>query len=370
MKMKNWRKGEGEDTIMSNEVLKQLEYISKAVGIPVEYTQGGGGNTSAKISEELMAVKASGCKLKQITPNEGYVVVKYEEIKSFFKGVDLNEDRDFEKESTEFVKSSIVDMEGLKKLRPSVEAGFHSFLKKFVIHTHSVYANMICCTSTGKETVNEIFKDSVYETAWIPYINPGFCLSLKIAEAVDEISARTGKFPEVIFMENHGLIVTADDSVRCVELHAEVNEMIKKYLGLEEAFPVIDIFTVDENTHISKTEYLSQYFKTNKISENFFDEITLYPDQLVYLNGSIAFNSMDKKLNINMSTGEIIYKTSFSEAQTIEETLLAYLYVIDGIKKAGLPLKTMSEREIDFIKNWESEAYRKSLVGDVKKSVV
>lgn len=352
---------------MYDDTLKQLEYISKAVGIPVDYTQGGGGNTSAKLSDELMAVKASGFKLKQITPKEGYVVVNYKDIKTFFKGVDLDQDRDYEKESTEFVKGSIVEMEGLKKLRPSVEAGFHSFLKKYVIHTHSVYANMICCTHTGKETVGKIFKDSEFTTAWIPYINPGFCLSLKIADAIDEISAKTGKFPEVIFMENHGLIVSADDSNRCVELHQKVNAMIKEYLGIKEAFPALDIFSVDENTHISKTSYLAQFFKTNKVKEGFFDEIILYPDQLVYLNGSISFNGMDKKLNINTNTNEIIYKTNYSEAQTIEETLLAYLYVVEGIKKAGLPLKTMSEKEIDFIRNWESEAYRKSLVKELGK---
>lgn len=352
---------------MYEDTLKQLEYISHAVGIPVDYTQGGGGNTSVKLSDELMAVKASGFKLKQITPNEGYVVVNYKDIKSFFKSVDLSRDRDYEKESTEFVKGSVVEMEGLRKLRPSVEAGFHSFLKKYVIHTHSVYANMICCTHTGKETVDKIFKDSGFVTAWIPYINPGFCLSLKIAEAVEKISANSGKFPEVIFMENHGLIVSADDAVRCVQLHEKVNSMIKGYLGIKEAFPAIDIFTVDENTCISKTEYLAQHFKSNKITEGFFDEIVLYPDQLVYLNGSISVDGMDKKLNINSNTGEIIYKTNFSEAQTIEETLLAYLYVVNGIRKSGLPLKTMSEKEIDFIRNWESEAYRKSLVKELGK---
>jgi rhamnose utilization protein RhaD (predicted bifunctional aldolase and dehydrogenase) len=53
---------------MYKEMLKNLEYISKEVGLPIEYTQGGGGNTSVKLDNELMAVKASGFKLKQINP--------------------------------------------------------------------------------------------------------------------------------------------------------------------------------------------------------------------------------------------------------------------------------------------------------------
>ena len=46
--------------------LKELEYISKAVGIPVDYTQGGGGNTSVKLDEQYMAVKAYYCALKMV----------------------------------------------------------------------------------------------------------------------------------------------------------------------------------------------------------------------------------------------------------------------------------------------------------------
>lgn len=351
---------------MRQGILKNLEYVSKAAGTPVEYTQGGGGNTSAKLSDELMAVKASGCKLKQITPKEGYVVVDYKAIKGFFENVDLEQDRDYEKESTEFVKGSVVEIEGLKKLRPSVEAGFHSFLKKYVIHTHSVYANMVCCTHNGSETLGKIFGGSGIITAWIPYINPGFCLSLKIAEAVKH-GEKSGNFPEAIFMENHGLIVSSDDPEKCVELHEKVNRIVKEYLGIKEAFPIIELFSVDDNTFISKTEYIVDFFKTNKINEGFFDGIVLYPDQLVYLNGSISVDGMDKKLNINSKTGVIVYKTNFSEAQTIEETLLAYLYVLNGIKKSGLQLKTMSDKEINFIKNWESEAYRKSLVKELGK---
>ncbi len=215
--------------------------------------------------------------------------------------------------------------------------------------------------------MEKIFRDCEFGTAWIPYINPGFSLSLKIAEAVQKAANESGKYPEAIFMENHGLIVSSDDAKKCVELHAEVNRRIREHLGMSGAFPAIELFTVDENTFISKTEYVADYFKNNRIREGFFDETVLYPDQLVYLNGSISIDGMDKKLNINSKTGEIVYKTNFSEAQTIEETLLAYLYVVDGIKKSGLPLKTMSEKEIDFIRNWESEAYRKSLVKELGK---
>jgi ribulose-5-phosphate 4-epimerase/fuculose-1-phosphate aldolase len=356
-----------EEKKMFDKELKELEYISKGVGNLPEYVQGGGGNTSVKLSDELMAVKASGFKLKQITPSEGYVVINYKNIKDYYANVDLSSDTDFEKESVDFAKKNVVEMEGLKVLRPSVEAGFHSIMKKYVVHTHPVYANMICCSFTGKEIVEKLFAGKEYECIWIPYINPGFCLTLKIKEEIEKCIQKTGKFPEVIFMENHGLVVTTDDCERSLMLHEEVNNIIKGYLKITEEFPEIKIETVDASTYKSSTKYLVDCFRGSKIDNAYIDRVSLYPDQLVYLNKNISINGPENKLNVNTSTGELTYKTNYSEALTVEETLLGYLYVVNWIEKAGLPLKTMTEKEIDFINNWESEAYRKSLVKDLAK---
>ncbi len=347
--------------------LKDLEYISKKVGIPVEYTQGGGGNTSVKTDGRYMAIKASGCKLKQITPTEGYVFIDYMKLKDYYENADLSADADFEKESAEMGRKCVEPAPWLKVLRPSVEAGFHSVLKKYVIHTHSVYANILTCIESGQDLVAKIFKDKVYETVWIPYINPGFCLTLKIKEAIHECTKRTGKSPEVFFMENHGLIVTTDDCDKAVNLHSEVNETIRQYLDINEVFPTVELFNVDEITVISKTGYISDFIKNGNLKPGFFDEVILCPDQFVYLNGGVGFNSLESKLNIVTQTGEVIYKTSAVEAQTMEETLLACVYVVNEIGKRALPLKTMTKKDIDFIRNWESEAYRKSLVKEMKK---
>ncbi len=352
---------------MFDKELKELELISTAVGKRQDYVQGGGGNTSVKLNDELMAVKASGFKLNQITPTEGYVVINYKNIKNYYENVDLSIDKDYEKESVDFAKSNVVDMEGLKKLRPSVEAGFHSILKKYVIHTHPVYANIVCCSKNGKEIAERLLNNQEFAYLWIPYINPGFCLTLKIMDGIKECMEKQNKFPEVIFMENHGIIVTSDDYTKAIALHDQVNELIKEQLGISEAYPQIKLDTVGESTVKSSTVFISEFVKNKKIEKKYFEDISLYPDQLVYLNGNIAADGVPNKLSINSDTGEIIYNTNFTEAMSIEETLLGYLYVVNGIEKSGLPIKVMTDREKDFINNWESEAYRKSLLKEVAK---
>lgn len=347
--------------------LKGLEYISTEAGNPVEYTQGGGGNTSVKLDKRYMAVKASGFMLKQITPSEGYVILDYMKLKNYYEQVDLSLDVDFEKESADMARQSVEAAPWLKALRPSVEAGFHSILDKYVIHTHPVYANILTCSANGKELMENIFGGKEYEAVWIPYINPGFCLTLKIQEAIQECTKRTGKAPKVLFMENHGLVVAGDDPLETVKLHSEVNEEIKEYLNIKDSFPTVELLKVDENTFISKTGYVRDFIKSGNLKPGFFDEFVLYPDQLVYLNNGVAFNRLENKLSIFTDTGEVTYKTNESEARVMEEALLACIYVVNEIKNRGLPLKTMTEKDIDFIKNWESEAYRKSLVKDLKK---
>lgn len=346
--------------------LMDLEVISRTVGNSADYVQGGGGNTSVKLDDELMSVKASGYRLKQITSKGGYVVVNYKNIRTYYQNVDLKEEKDFEKESADFVRANIVAMDGHKMLRPSVEAGFHSILKKYVIHTHPVYANILCCSEKGRELAEKIFTGSDYTFLWVPYFNPGFCLTLKIQDCIRETLKKDGRFPEVIFMENHGLIVSSDDRQRCIDLHREVNSLIREYLNIKDAYPQIQLKQIDDNTFLSKTQYIADYLKNNKIGYGFFDNV-LYPDQLVYLNGNICIDGMSNKMNIDASTGDIMYKTNYQEALTIEETLLAFLYVTNNIINCGLKLKTMSQNEIDFIKNWESEAYRKSLARNFAK---
>ncbi len=342
--------------------LKDLERISQAVGNSPDLVQGGGGNTSVKLDDTRMAVKASGYKLKEITPTEGYVVVHYKNIREYHQNVDLSEDRDYEKESGEFVRANIIPMEGLKPLRPSVEAGFHSILMKHVIHTHPVYANMICCCKHGKELADRIFASKEYGFVWIPYINPGFMLTLSMLQEVSAYKQEQGKFPQVIFMENHGLVVTADTADAAISLHEDVNHTIRQYFHMDEPYPSVRIEAAGDGTFKSKTQYLTDYFKGRDMTMSFFDDMALYPDQLVYLNGNIAVNESTQKLNINTVTGEIIYKTNEKEALTMEETLLGFIFVVESIRKNNLPLKTMSDKETAFIRNWESEKYRKSLV--------
>ncbi len=346
---------------MFEKELTGLEYISKHTGNSPDLVQGGGGNTSAKLNDELMAIKASGFKINQVTSREGYVVVRYNKLLDYYNSVDLKLDKDYEKEIGEFVKANTVELEGVKKLRPSVEVGFHSFLKKYVIHSHSVYANIVCCSKEGKELADKIFKPNDFDYIWIPEVNPGFYSTMSIKNKITEYKKTTGRFPSVILMENHGLIVSANKAECAVELHNKANLYIKDHLNIKEQYPEIVLEEIGDNKFRSETLFVQEFIKANKIDKDFFEQYALYPDQLVYLNDSISFGDKNAKLYIDSKNNELIYSTGFNEALTIEETLTAYLYVINGICTNNLSVKPMNESSIKFIRNWEGESYRKKV---------
>ena len=65
----------------------------------------------------------------------------------------------------------------------------------------------------------------------------------------------------------------------------------------------------------------------------------LYPDQIVYLYNNISFSGDEQsKINIDLKKGEIIYRTNERESRTIEETLVAYFYVMQMVNNSDLKL--------------------------------
>jgi rhamnose utilization protein RhaD (predicted bifunctional aldolase and dehydrogenase) len=338
---------------MFEEGKKQLVNISSYAGARPDYVQGGGGNTSVKFDGTLMGIKASGYTLGEITADKGYVTVDYTAITHYYETVDVSAVKDVEKESLQVNMDSIRLLPGMESKRPSVEVGFHSFLSRCVIHTHSVYANVLCCSEEGRMTAEKIFAGSGLNYIFVPYVDPGFRLTLTIRQAVEQYKAQHGKAPSVIFMENHGVIAHADTDEEAIALHEQVNNAIRSFLNVA-AFPQPSVHAAGEG-YVSATPYLAETIASLGADEAYFNALKLYPDQLVYIGKKVGDT-------VKVDAKGISYHMSEKGAQTVEETLLGVVFVIDAIRKSGLTLRQMREQDAGFIGNWESEKYRAGLV--------
>lgn len=282
--------------------LKDLELISQKIGENRAYVQGGGGNTSVKLDDNRMAIKASGWLLSDVTTVDGYSVVDYQKIREYLDCPDQDEDT-----FTKKIKSFVVETNN----RPSIETGFHALVSRCVVHTHSVYANLLACSKEGASIAKGLFPDS----AWVGYAAPGRKLTLEVKDVI----RKRNEIPSIVFLENHGVIVSSDDAKSALEIHGDINKKIKMYFELpEEDFDPADVE--------DDLDLLKQY--------------VLFPDQVVYT-----------------LSGEDILNTTAAR-----ETLAAYRYILRTIKEKGLSLNILSKEDADYLLNMESEKYRQGML--------
>ncbi len=347
--------------------LQTFARLSRALGARADYVQGGGGNTSVKLKDGLMAIKASGYCLGDIDVDKAYAVMNYKALQDFYLGNQPGDFEDVEKAGSDCAKANTLTIDGIMPLRPSVEAGFHSLLKTFVLHTHSVYANLAACSTSCREIAQIAFAGADYSWAWVPYCNPGVNLTFVIRDAMIEAEKRTGKVPAVILMQNHGIVVHDDNPDICLAIHADANERIAKIFGMGGSdFPKVSIRELAAGYFMADTPYLKEQLLHAAYSQQSLIEQPLYPDQMVFLRDSFFVDKEtveEGQCVVNTKTGELLMRVTEKNARTVTEMLTAVFFLMEEIEKAGYRLSTMDDSAQEFIANWESEKYRKSIGG-------
>ncbi len=342
---------------MQDELLKELVEISHIIGQKSDFVQGGGGNTSVKIDENTMAIKASGFNLSDIREDDGVVLVEHQKIKSYYRE---NSNSLTEDQAISFNRSTVLKSDLSEDLRPSIETGFHALLDKFVIHSHSVYVNIVSCAEGGEGIMHKIFKDSDLNILWLDYFSPGLYLTLGMSQLLGNY--HKSEFPDAVFMKNHGLVVNAKTSQKAVEIHQEINSTIKKYFSLDKNYPQIEIKQLNENLYQSNSEYLLNFLRQNPDKIKNFPKQILFPDQVVF-GDDISFQGLqENKINFDLEENQVFYKASKKQAKTIEELLIAWIFIIENIENQGLQLEILNNEQVEYIRQMSSEKYRKKLI--------
>ena len=282
--------------------IKNLVMLSQIIGKDPAYIQGGGGNISVKLGAKRMAIKASGGLLKNVDLEHGYSIVDYAAICDYLKNTTDDEDSFNQK-----IKSFVVDTDN----RPSMETGFHAQFDKYVVHTHSAFINMLTCAIEGEEILTNLFPHAL----WVPYETPGRDLILKIRDLLKDYPAP----PEIVFLQNHGVIVSGKQAEAVLENHEEINERIKANFALSD----LSFASYGDHQDLS-----------------FMRQNILFPDQTVYT-----------------STSDEILKT-----QAGQGTLMSYGFILAMIKDKGLTPRFLSQAQAEILSKMESEKYRQQVL--------
>ena len=177
---------------MHNAELQSLIQLSARIGQDLDLVQAGGGNTSLKENGTLW-VKASGKWLADALIDDMFLAVPIADVRAKLAASD--------ERFGEYATASGA------RLRPSVETTVHAvFPQRVVVHVHSVRAISWAVRQDGAAGLRERLDGLRWD--YIPYVHPG----VPLAEYIDrELNPK----PDVLIIQNHGLVVAADDCCRC-----------------------------------------------------------------------------------------------------------------------------------------------------------
>jgi uridine kinase/ribulose-5-phosphate 4-epimerase/fuculose-1-phosphate aldolase len=338
----------------SNILLTEIAATAQELGEYKSYVQGGGGNVSVKLDGVAMAVKASGLRLEELQNTSGFVGIDFVTMRRFFNTPRVITNLlGVLSEYEEIVALSRTLIPGLPdtSLRPSIETGFHAILDNAVIHTHSVYVNILTCSNEGKEILLKLFP----EAAYIPYFTPGVPLTFAISAALKQCPCDT------FFLENHGVIVCGKTVHEAAQKHRYINLTIKKWLQEVADFPDTGVTTLQNGQFISNQPKLTDFIKKHSALIPSFTKTILFPDQVVYCQ-KFGLVGENKPITLDMTTGIITYNVSYKEAQAFIETFVAWIYILSGINDKNLTLKTIAPAEGELLLGLDSEKYRQRLI--------
>lgn len=292
----------------------RLAAMARAAGAGPDLTQGGGGNVSLKMGPERMLIKASGSRLSEMTETRGYALVNHGNIKRQLAGCRMGDG-----ELLEYICSQSLPVKGSAGAKPSVETGFHALLNTAVVHVHSAYANVLNMTAEGRAAAGRLFPGSV----WIDYVPPG----ARLCCAVDGPGRATGT--QVLFLANHGLVVSAPGPEGALERTLRVNAEIRSALGLPP-YPSADFPASGLSAH--NREKLARRGKA------FMLDNVLSPDQALYC-------------------GPAELDGSGKDMASVNEVLTALFYILDCADMLGWTPRFLTKADRDYLEDMKGGRY-------------
>ena len=369
--------------------IEQLIEISHKYGRDSRYVIAGGGNTSYKNADKLW-VKASGCALATIT-EDGFAVLDRKKLNVIPEKTYPADTAAREEE----VKNDLAAACITKDRRPSVETSMHNALSAaFIVHLHPTMVNGLMCGQNAEAETARLFGD---EAVYIPYTDPGYVRFKEVDDRIKAYKAKFGKEPAILLLQNHGIFVGADTTAEVEAIYDRVLSTIEKAAGVslpEGDKPVCDC--VQEvlpaiRMMLSKQGIKTLRVRNNALIERYASSESEYakvaapfsPDAIVYCKSKyIYLAAADKQALLEQAQTQIEQYVA-ANGYTPKVLLIKGIGLVavgdnaagcdiildvyeDMMKIAAIAQSfggehPMTQRQIDFIDNWEVENYRRKV---------
>lgn len=348
-----------------------LIQISKYAGMRNDLAQAGGGNTSVKLDDHVMLVKSSGCQLADVRADNGCMKVDYRVILDYFENSTTGA-------LTEEDGKKLLVQAQMEEGHASIETFLHAVTGKYTLHSHPTLVNILTARKGGMKELHDLFPEAVL----VSYHKPGAVLAEACYRACKE-QAVPDSGCEVIFLENHGLVVSASTPERVMDKTEEVLKKIADYLHISYRIysSVTRIWDMllripqleDKIVYASQSQYLSwDYIGDTLVGAGRWNH-TFCPDCVVYgakkilcLCDDFSRRDIVDFMDAYGSPVLICYRRhiyimaeSVKKAQEIENVMsfAAQVQMANLEKK----MNYLSVAQQDELINWDSEKYRRMM---------
>jgi rhamnose utilization protein RhaD (predicted bifunctional aldolase and dehydrogenase) len=369
--------------------LEGLISLSNHYGTRTEYVIAGGGNTSYKTDTTLW-VKGSGQALGTIR-EDGFAKMDRAALADLWKLTFSTDTAVREEQVLECLMAARLPGEEAK--RPSVETLLHDMLPfTYVVHTHPTLVNALTCGQNGKAVFDRLFAS---QAVWIPLVDPGYVLSKIVKDALEAYHKVHGKVASVIFLQNHGIVVAANTPAEIRDTYRTLLADLEREL---KTSPDLNPVGVDAEAEAAFLQELAPVAarelgvkavfsarSTAKAvlalseSEATFAPLSsaFTPDHIVYMGVSPV--RVDHASQLPQAFAD--YKARWGKAPRVvlakglgafcvgpnakaagqaQQLLLDAVQIAGNSPSFGGPL-FMTKPAIDFIVNWEVEAFRSAV---------
>lgn len=345
--------------------------ISKYAGMRNDLAQAGGGNTSVKLDDQIMLVKSSGFQLADVNEDSGYSKIDYRLIADYFRE---NIQEGGQSVLTEDAGNALLAKAQIEGGRASIETFLHAVTGKYTLHSHPTLVNILTARKDGREILEELFPEAVY----VPYRKPGAAL----AETYYQICRAAGQ-PEIIFLENHGLVASGDSAEKVISRTEDVLEKIAAYLQVSyeaysnatklwDAFADIPeladrIVYLSENRNLCRETAAGNIWDAGKWNHAFCPDCVVYGSKKpLFLADDFNVEDITVFIERNGVPSVVCFKGHFyilaesvKKAQEIENVMSFAAQV--QVANLSHEMQYLSEGQQDALLNWDAEKYRRKL---------
>lgn len=376
--------------------ISELIEISHYYGKNKDYVIAGGGNTSFK-DENFIWVKASGYSLADLDEN-GIVVLDRKKLQVISQG-NYAEEPVLREEQVKNDLFSCISGSGSNK-RPSVETSLHDLIRyRFVVHLHPTLINGFLCSRNAK---NLGLRISGEKALFVPYTDPGYTLFKRLETEISLYRSRHMQDPQIIFLENHGVFVSADTTGEIRRIYGNIMTETVKLLGpppeieqlpydttMHRILPVLRILLSTDRRKVVRYRHntlIAKYYQNQQ--EYHRISFPLTPDMIVYCKSKYLFieqsGSADRimeslkrqiprfrdeygylpKIFVVKNMGVFAVEDSVSSCEAaldVYEDLIKISYYASLLGGT----KFLTPEQVEFIDKWEVENYRRKISGSI-----